>query len=82
MIHPLPGNNKQKSSSSPLEYLTKSELENYQGMLSLKSANPYYKIKVPKAKSILINSIRYLKSELSLSSIEKGWNIVIIFTLL
>ena len=78
LIHPFPRNNKQKTSSSPLEYLTKSELEDYQDMLSLKATDPYYKIKIPKAKSILINSIRYLKNELSLSSIEKGWNIFLV----
>ena len=78
LIHPLPRNSKNSTSSSPLEYLAKSELELYQNMLSLKSDNPYYKIKLPKSNSILINSIRNLKKELSLSSIEKGWNIVLI----
>tara|TARA_B100000530_G_scaffold336413_1_gene291028 strand:+ start:381 stop:1601 length:1221 start_codon:yes stop_codon:yes gene_type:complete len=77
LIHPLP-TGKQNSAKSPLENLTKSELENYQDMLSLKSTNPYYKIEVPKSNSILINSIRSLKKDLSLSKIEKGWNIIII----
>ena len=77
LIHPLP-TGKKNSVKSPLENLTKSELENYQDMLSSKSTNPYYKIELPKSNSILVNSIRSLKKDLSLSKIEKGWNIIII----
>ena len=77
LIHPLP-TVKNKSSSSPLENLTKAEIENYQDMLSLKAVDPYYNIEVPKSNSILINSIRSLKKEISLSKIEKGWNIILI----
>ena len=78
IIHPLPRRSNQSKSDSPLKNLTKSELENYQGILSLKSKDPYYNIELPRANSILINSIRSLKKDLSLSSIEKGWNIIII----
>ena len=78
LIHPLPRGTKNISSVSPLESLNKNELEDYQDMLLLKATNPYYKIKLPKSNSILISSIRSLKKDLSLSSIEKGWNIIII----
>jgi DNA polymerase-3 subunit delta' len=47
-------------------------------MLSSKAIDPYYNIEVPKSNSILINSIRSLKKELTLSKIEKGWNIILI----
>ena len=77
LIHPLPAA-KNKSSTSPLENLTKSEVESYQDMLSSKAIDPYYNIEVPKSNSILINSIRSLKKELTLSKIEKGWNIILI----
>ena len=78
LIHPLPTGNKKSTSSSPFSALTKSELEDYQKKLALKISNPYYKINLPKANSILINSIRLLKKDLLLSNIEKGWNIVIV----
>ena len=77
LIPPLPAA-KNKSSTSPLENLTKSEVESYQDMLSSKAIDPYYNIEVPKSNSILINSIRSLKKELTLSKIEKGWNIILI----
>ena len=78
LIHPLPRKNNISSSESPLKFLTKSELENYQEALSLKAKDPYYKIKLPKSNSILINSIRSLKKDLTLSNIEKGWNVIIV----
>jgi len=78
LIHPMPRLKSKTSSGSPLENLSKTEIENYTEQLILKSNNPYYKINLPNSNSILINSIRYLKKELQLSSIEKGWNIVLI----
>jgi len=77
-IHPLPSKNKGTSSESPLKSLTKSELENYQEIIEKKSRDPYYKIQLPKSNTILVNSIRHVKKDLSLSNIEKGWNIIII----
>ena len=77
LIHPLP-TGKSKSPGNPLSNLTKSEFENYQNMLLLKSKDPYYKIQFTKANTILINSIRSLKKELSMSKIERGWNVIII----
>ena len=62
----MPASKTSKTSDSPLKSLSKSELEDYNNQLLLKSQNPYYKIKLPKSNSILINSIRSLKKELLL----------------
>ena len=78
LIHPMPNKKTTKSSQSPLSSFSKSELEDYNNQLLLKGKEPYYKLKLPKANSILINSIRALKKELSLSSIEEGWNVILI----
>ena len=78
LIHPMPRKKNLKNLSSPLESFSKSELEDYNNQLLLKGKEPYYKINLSKSNSILINSIRSLKKELSLSSIERGWNIVLI----
>ena len=78
LIHPMPRGKTGKTMDSPFKSLSKSELENYNNQLLLKSQNPYYKIKLPQSNAILINSIRSLKKELLLSSIEEGWNIILI----
>ena len=78
LIHPMPRLKNKKSSESPLANLSKTEIEKYTKQLMLKVTNPYYKINLPNSNSILVNSIRHLKKELQLSSIEKGWNVVLI----
>ena len=45
----------------------------------LKANNPFYKITLPKAKTIPISDIRNLKKELFLKSIDKGRKIILIF---
>ena len=79
IIHPMPRGKIKKTSDSPFDLLSKSEIENYKDQILLKSKNPYYKIRLEKSNSILINSIRSIKKELILSPIENGKNIVLIF---
>jgi len=78
LIHPMPRKKTMKNFDSPLKSFSKSELEDYNNQLISKGKNPYYKINLLKSNSILINSIRSLKKDLTLSSIEKGWNIILI----
>ena len=46
---------------------------------SAKAADPYVKIELPKAKFILIRSVRGMKKEASLSSAEQGRKVFLIF---
>lgn len=54
-------------SDSPVDFLSKEDYEIYLSELSLKSADPYYKISVPKANFIRIDSIRQIKKEVYLT---------------
>ena len=58
IIFPLPSNNKSNKDVNPLNYLKKEDYEYLTNALNLKSENPFYKIIVPKARRITINSIR------------------------
>ncbi len=48
-------------------------------LLQQKGQDPFLKIKLPKAKRILINSIRDLREKLYLRSVEQGYKIVLLF---
>ena len=79
LILPLPGE-KIKSSDDPItKAFSDSLLKEYLEMLKEKEANPYYSIRVPGANTILINSIRDLKHDVSLSTINNEWRLILIF---
>jgi DNA polymerase-3 subunit delta' len=44
-----------------------------------KGKNPYARIEIENARTILINSIREVKKDLYMSSIDRGWTVVLIF---
>jgi len=77
-ILPLPKSKSIKKDDSALKALSSSDLENIQSELKNKLGNPYYKISIDKANTILINSIRDIKKKISLSNINNNWNIYII----
>ena len=79
MILPLP-RGKIKTSDDPVtKSFTDSLLKEFLEMLKEKEADPYYSIRVPGANTILINSIRELKHDMSLSTVNNEWRIIIIF---
>ena len=78
-ILPLP-RGKIKSSDDPVtKAFNDSLLKEFLEMLKEKEADPYYSIRVPGANTILINSIRDLKHDVSLSTINNEWRIILIF---
>ena len=77
-ILPLPKSKSIKKDDSALKALSSSDLESIQSELKHKLENPYYKISINKANTILINSIRDIKKKISLSNINNNWNIYII----
>ena len=68
LILPLP-RGKISSSSDPTikAFKTEKDLNDYLSLLKKKSQDPYYNIQVPRANTILINSIREIKYDISLN---------------
>ncbi|MDD8017030.1 MAG: hypothetical protein PHP42_01530 [Bacteroidota bacterium] len=77
-IFPLPGGDSEKQEEEG-EKLENDVLAEVREQLLEKAVNPYFHIAIPKAKFIRINSIRSLKKESSLSSVEGGKKIFLIF---
>jgi len=79
IILPLP-RGKLKSSTDPIEKaFTDKVLKEYKEMINIKKTNPYYSINLSGANTILINSIRSIKKDISLSTINNEWKVIIIF---
>lgn len=77
-IFPLPRGKNETEDDNPYEKLKEDEIELIQEELSKKSANHFYKIQIPKANNIKINSIRDINHFLSLSYDESVKRVVII----
>jgi DNA polymerase-3 subunit delta' len=59
--------NESDKSDSPVDKLSKDDYELYLGELAQKSSDPYYKISIPRANFIRIDSIRQIKKEVYLT---------------
>ena len=77
-ILPLPRRNAISKTDSALKALRITDIENIHEEIKIKLSKPYHKIKIDKANTILINSIRDVKSRMSLSNHNNQWNIYII----
>ena len=64
-IFPLPRGKNETEGNSPTEKLSQDEILLIQDELKQKTGNPYYKISIPKATNIKVNSIRDIKKFLS-----------------
>ena len=79
LILPLPKEKALTKNSNSINTLTDKNIKLLRKSLKEKIANPYFKVELPKANQILIHSIQELKRELTLSSAEEGYNLVLIF---
>ena len=79
LIIPFPRGKITSKEDPSLRALSDNELNELEHMQREKGKNPFYSISFPKANSILINSIRELKSNIYLSSIDKGYTVILIF---
>ena len=79
LILPFPRGNIKSSNDSIKKAFTNSMLIDYRNELSKKELDPYYPIHLNGANSILINSIREIKHDISLSTINNDWKIILIF---
>lgn len=77
-IMPLPRGKNENDDSSPLEKLSAEEIKTINDEIAKKIANPYYRIKIPKANTIKINSIRDIKKFISLNFDDIAYRFIII----
>lgn len=79
MIFPLPKNKSINKHDSPLKALNNESLKSMDEMIAYKGKNPYFKIKIKNANTILINSIREVKKNINLSIENDKYKIYMIF---
>jgi DNA polymerase-3 subunit delta' len=77
-IFPLPRGKNETEEDNPYEKLKEDELEIIQEELAKKGTNHYYKIQIPKANNIKINSIRDINHFLALSYDDSIRRVIII----
>ncbi|AFH49279.1 DNA polymerase III subunit delta' [Ignavibacterium album JCM 16511] len=77
-IFPLPRGKNEVDDDNPYEKLKQDEIELIQEELAKKATNHFYKIQIPKANNIKINSIRDINRFLSLSYDESIKRVIII----
>ena len=78
LILPLPRGKIKSSDDSVEKAFSDSSLKEYWKLLKQKETDPYSPIRLKGANTILINSIRDLKHDLSLSSVNNEWRIILI----
>ncbi|MFO7524270.1 MAG: AAA family ATPase [Ignavibacteriaceae bacterium] len=77
-VFPLPRGKNETDSVGPFEKLSEEEIELIKNELKQKSLNPFYRINIPKAKSIKINSIRDIHKFLSTSFQDLRYRVILI----
>ena len=80
LILPLPRGKITSSNDSPMKaFSSEKALQDYLEIQKNKSLDPYFNMNVPGANTILINSIRELKHDVSMSTINNEWKVILIF---
>ena len=79
LILPYPRGKISSSNDPSIRGLTEKNIEKLREMMLEKGKNPYARIEIENARTILINSIREVKKELYMSRIDDGWTVVLIF---
>ncbi len=78
LIVALPRGAQEKDDDEPLAKLVPADVRIVQEQLRLKGADPYYRVQIPRANVIKINSIREIRRESSMSTSEGKTRIFII----
>lgn len=79
LIFPLPtGKSNSGSSEDPIQNLDAQTVEEITRQIQEKSNDPFYRIRLPKASRIIIQSIRWLRKSLFFKMVEPGRKIVLI----
>ena len=77
-ILPLPKSKAIRKNDPAIKTLSNKDIDNIYNQITQKLDNPYHKIFIDKANTILINSIRDVKKNISLSLYENSYNVFII----
>ncbi|MDT3696959.1 MAG: hypothetical protein ROY99_11285 [Ignavibacterium sp.] len=77
-IFPLPRGKNETDQNGPLERLSQDEMDIVNSEFQVKSNNPYYKIRIPKANQIKVSSIRDIKKFLTLNYDDINYRIILI----
>ena len=79
LILPYPRGKISSSEDPSIRGLTENNINQLREMMMEKGRNPYARIEIENARTILINSIREVKKDLYMSRIDKGWTVILIF---
>jgi len=79
IVVPFPRNKDINKDDPPLKALSPKTLEMLIELMKQKGCDPYIKLELPRAKTILINSIREIREKVYLKAIETGQKMVLIF---
>lgn len=80
LLLPLPGSEKSgERTDDPLAGLSNKDLDYLTEALATKGRDPFFKIRVPRARRILISAIRELRRTIYLKSHEAGCKTILIF---
>mgnify|MGYP001269451116 FL=1 len=79
LIIPLPKEKTINKNDNPNKALTNKTLELIIHLFKEKIKNPYLEFNIPKANTILINSIRDIRKKIYMKSFEEGFKCVLIF---
>lgn len=77
-IFPFPRGKKETSGDEPFEKLSTEEMQVIQDEINSKIINPYYKITIPKANQIRINSIRDINKFIALDFSDIAYRLILI----
>jgi DNA polymerase-3 subunit delta' len=78
LVIALPRGTGEKSGDDPMAGLSGADVKAVQEELHRKAENPYYRIAVPRANTIKINSIREMRRMAALSKNDGGWRVFIV----
>jgi DNA polymerase-3 subunit delta' len=76
---PYPRGKIRNSEDPSIRGLTEKNVTNLRFMMKEKGKDPYALIEIDKARTILINSIREIKRDIYMSTVDKGYTVVLIF---
>lgn len=79
LVVPLPRRNDITKNDPPLKALKPADLDDLTGQIASKAQDPYFKIRLKGAQTILINSVRELRRTAYLKPGEPGWRTILIF---
>lgn len=79
LVVPLPRRNPINREDSPLKALKQGDLDDLTAQIASKMQDPYFKIRLEGAQSVLINSVRELRRTAYLKPGEPGWRVILVF---